>query len=61
MIIISVDQPIGLVKSGSRPACYFKRELVRNESLNIDLEKIISVLHVLYCNIPHVINIQHTL
>lgn len=57
MILISVDQPFSVCDKS--PRCYFKRELVQNDSLTVDLEKVIQVLHVLFAGVPHEINIKY--
>lgn len=59
MVIISVDQPLSLARDGKSPVCFFRREIVQNESLSIELEKIISVLHVLFLSVPHEIHIKY--
>lgn len=59
MVIISVDQPYQLAKPGKLPMCYFKRELLNSDSVSLDLEKIISVLHLLFSGVEHDINIKY--
>lgn len=56
MIIISVDQPFSLTGKGH---CYFKREIVSNESVSLPMESIVNVLHLLFSGVPHEVNIKY--
>lgn len=59
MIIISVNQSIACTPDGKRPVCYFKRELTNHRDLSIPIENIVSVLHLLFSGVKHVINIEY--
>lgn len=56
MVLISVEPPANL-QTSSKPVVYFKRQLNNNQSVNIDLESIVKVLHFLFQGVSHEIKI----
>lgn len=60
-IIISVNSHWPAPVNGKQkpPTCYFKRLIESHESLTVDLESIVKVLHELYKSIDHTIDIQY--